>query len=319
MKKIVGAAAILIAFSIGASAPAAAQYFRTWVASTGDDTNSCSFDMPCLTLAGAIGKTNVNGEILCATPVVSGGTITIVRSVTINCEAGLGTNTQGLSNSAVSVQTAAGDTVVLRGIDFDLGAANSGTSTLNFNGAGTLILDRSKITGSKTTGNGLFFQPNGTGKLVITNSIFTGAGNGTAGAGIRIAPQPGGTAQVSIKNSSISGNTFGIAVDGSNSTGGINASIVDTLMSANVNDGVVATTSASGAPVGILISNSQSHINGFGVRSIGNATVRVDNSRIIGNGTGILALSGGALLTVGNNVVEANAVNGTFTGSFGLK
>ena len=48
-------------------------------------------------------------------------------------------------------------------------------------------------------------------------------------------------------------------------------------------------------------------------------TVRLDGSKVIGNGVGVTALSGGALLSAGNNIVEANGSNGAFSGSIAFK
>jgi hypothetical protein len=41
---------------------------------------------------------------------------------------------------------------------------------------------------------------------------------------------------------------------------------------------------------------------------------RVDGSSVIGNGTGLSFSGGGALLTYGNNAVNANGANGAFSG-----
>jgi hypothetical protein len=96
--------------------------------------------------------------------------------------------------------------------------------------------------------------------------------------------------------------------------------ITDSVLSGNINDGLVATTPAGGAPIGVYVKNTKSANNGFGIRSIGsNVTVRVDSSSAIGNGTGLNALSGGALLTFGNNAVRANGADGAFSGSIGLQ
>jgi hypothetical protein len=60
--------------------------------------------------------------------------------------------------------------------------------------------------------------------------------------------------------------------------------------------------------------------NSIGIRSIGpNVTVRVNGSTVTGNGTGLSALSGGALLTYGNNAVNANGSDGAFSGPVGLQ
>lgn len=125
-------------------------------------------------------------------------------------------------------------------------------------------------------------------------------------------PQPGGTAQVALENVRIEGNIFGVAIDGSSSTGGINATIRNSTIAGNRQDGLVATTSSGYVPIGVFVANTGAINNAFGIRSIGlNATVRVSNPEIIGNGTGVAALSGGALLSAGNNHVQANGSNGS--------
>jgi hypothetical protein len=48
-------------------------------------------------------------------------------------------------------------------------------------------------------------------------------------------------------------------------------------------------------------------------------TVRVKNSEIAGNGTGLSFSGGGALLTFGDNAVRANATDGTFSGNVALQ
>ena len=50
----------------------------------------------------------------------------------------------------------------------------------------------------------------------------------------------------------------------------------------------MATTSGGGAQIGVMVKNTKSTNNGFGIRSLGpNVTVRVDGSSVIGNGTGL--------------------------------
>ncbi len=101
-----------------------------------------------------------------------------------------------------------------------------------------------------------------------------------------------------LENVNLSGNVFGVAFDGTNSTAGINATIKDCVFSANTQDGIVATSSAGHTPIGVFVSGSALSNNGYGVRSIGpNVTVRVDSSTVTGNNTGVAALSGGALLS----------------------
>src|SRR4051794_38038969 len=67
-----------------ASAPAHAQATRTWVSGVGDDANPCSRTAPCKTFAGAISKTSNNGIINCMDD-GGFGTVTITKSITIDC------------------------------------------------------------------------------------------------------------------------------------------------------------------------------------------------------------------------------------------
>jgi hypothetical protein len=54
--------------------------------------------------------------------------------------------------------------------------------------------------------------------------------------------------------------------------------------------------------------------NPIGIRSLGpNVTVRVDGSSVLGNSTGLSFSGGGALLSAGNNMVQANGINGSFS------
>src|ERR1700742_1500938 len=66
------------------ASPAWAQATRTWVSGLGDDVNPCSRTAPCKTFAGAISKTATAGEINCLDP-GGMGTVTITKSMTINC------------------------------------------------------------------------------------------------------------------------------------------------------------------------------------------------------------------------------------------
>src|SRR5271170_779269 len=66
---------------------ASAQATRTWVSGVGDDANPCSRTAPCKTFAGAIAKTAAAGEINCLDP-GGFGAVTIVKSMTIACQAG---------------------------------------------------------------------------------------------------------------------------------------------------------------------------------------------------------------------------------------
>ena len=169
-------------------------------------------------------------------------------------------------------------------------------------------------------GFGIRIWPNALAKVVISDTTVANNGSNFGGAGIWIIPQPGGSAQVTLNRVSAESNQFGIAVDGSNSTAGINVTITDSVAASNKQDGIIAVTPAGGAPIGVMVKNTKSTNNAFGIRSIGaNVTVRVDNSAVIGNGTGLSFSGGGALLSFGNNNVAANGTNGAFSGAVALQ
>jgi hypothetical protein len=307
---------------VAMAAPAAAQATNphTWVASYGNDTLDCAYAVPCATITYAFSRTARGGEITCIDSLDFGAEAVLNRSVTINC---LGKTASlrgrvGAPPPMIRIHLPATDTVILRGLNFEeFPVAWFG---MVFTGAGTLIVDRTAVIGGSSSRNGILFTPSGPAKLVVTDSIVARHGQDGTGAGIRVMPQPGGTAQVTLERTKVSGSQFGVAVDGSNSTGGINVTIKDSVLASNVNDGVVATTSAGHAPIGVLVSNSASTNNGYGIRAIGsNVTVRVADSDIAGNGTGLATASGGALLSSGGNAVRANGVNGGFTGTEALQ
>jgi parallel beta-helix repeat protein len=57
--------------------------------------------------------------------------------------------------------------------------------------------------------------------------------------------------------------------------------------------------------------------NAIGISCVGSSTVRVSNTTVTDNGTGIDPL--GNVLSRGNNTVEGNATNGTFTAGYAAK
>jgi hypothetical protein len=81
MPTAIAAAMVALFLSL---APASAQSDRTWVSHTGNNDNNCSFSAPCKTFSQASARTSLHGEIDCL-DAGDFGTITIARSVTIDC------------------------------------------------------------------------------------------------------------------------------------------------------------------------------------------------------------------------------------------
>jgi hypothetical protein len=285
---------------------------HSWVSIATGTGTACTRLAPCAAFSTAQAATNAGGVI---SVLDSGdyGNLIISTSLTVRAEGVDGGMTiTGINASFVSVLAGPSDIVTIEGLRLD------GTGIV-FNTGAEFHVVRCVITNSTLSTYGILLEANGPSKLSVTDTVITNAGN-SQGGGIVIRPQPGGNARVALERVTINGNTFGIAADGSGSTGGINMTIADSMIAGNRQDGIVATTSAGGAPIGLLVTNTKSVNNAFGIRSLGpNVTVRVKNSDVTGNGAGLSFSGGGALLTYGNNAVNANGVDGAFSGSVGLQ
>ena len=315
---------IALGFALAVSlhaAPAEAQLASVFfVSGLGTDQPNCGVVSPCRSLQYAHDKSANGGNIQCvdSTWFLS---VTITKSITIDCT---GHNSVVipfplLADFAVTVDIApANAVVVLRGLDI-YGGFNSGTG-VHFKRGSQLHIENSRITGfaNSGVGTGIYFTPSDAAKLHVTDSTISVNGNAATGAGIIVKPTGSGSARVALTRVNVANNTFGIAADGTGSTGGINMTIADSMVSGNLQDGIIAVTPGGGAAIGVMVKNSESANNNIGIRSIGpNVTVRVDGSSVIGNGTGLSFSGGGALLSFGNNSVVANSTNGAFSGPVG--
>jgi hypothetical protein len=286
-----------------------AQIAHTWVSSTGDGT-ACTRAAPCASFDAAHTATAPGGVI---SVLDSGdyGSLAISKSLTVRAEGIDGGNSgpTGLGSS-ILITAAATDSVTLEGLRFN------GANGILFVAGGQLHVVGCVITNGHADSNaGIKFAPGGVSKLTVTDTVISNMGNGRGG-GIVINPQAGGSAEVALERVTVNGNAFGIAADGTGSTGGINMTIADSMIANNAQDGVVATTPGGGAPIGVMVKNSRIANNSIGLHSVGpGVTVRASDSTIIGNSTGVNFSGGGALLTFGNNEVQANGVNGAFSGA----
>lgn len=291
---------------------AAAQATRTWVAGVGDDANPCSRTAPCKTFAGAIVKTANNGIIDCVDQGAYGA-VTIVKSITIDCE-GVTAGSLHSSTNGVVINAAATDVVVLRGIQIDGSPATSpGLNGVRFLAGGALYIEKCTIrdsNGAAPNGNGVLFAPSGNSRLQIINSQITGHGTATTGAGVQIAPTGTGNAEVVIRDTELTGNTVGVRADASIGTGTIQINISNTVASHNRFHGFVA-IGGNGRVRMMLNDVVSSNNSGEGVRVVGpNVGVRIGRSTVSYNGTGITATGGGNILSYGDNFIDGNTVDG---------
>jgi hypothetical protein len=314
MRKFALSLAVLgaVAAPLLVAAPANAQAPRTWVASNGDDAFPCSRTQPCKTFAGALVNTQVNGEINCV-DAFGYGSVTITKSITIDC-AGTYASILASNTNGITIITEPNIKVIVRNLTIN-GTPGSGGLPgfygIRFLTSGTLHLDNVMVQNFTGAGSGfgIDFTPNGAAKLLVSNSYFENNGTATTGGGIRIRPSASGTTAV-ISKTAVNRGLQGIVADGSGG-GTINVSVHDSVVSANANDGVLATSPS--LAVNILVDRSDVFNNGTGLRAAGGssqAIIRVGNSTISANGVAT-ATVGGQVLSYLNNFINANGVDTT--------
>lgn len=112
---------LALCFSV-VSITAMSQATRTWVSGVGDDVNPCSRTAPCKTLAGAISKTAIGGEINVLDP-GGFGAVTITKSITIDGGGVIG-----------SILSSATNGIIVNSADAVVTIRN-----FSINGAGTIL------------------------------------------------------------------------------------------------------------------------------------------------------------------------------------
>jgi hypothetical protein len=300
--------AMVLLFSAG---PARAQ-FVLFVGPSGSDTNGCTPSAPCATFQGAINKFSAaNSQINCL-GTGNYGPITITFSLTIDCGDGNVGNIVSSNASAITINTTAAATIVLRhlalnGLEF--AGTTFGIDARSFF-SGTLIVEDCMIHGFHGQfGAGIEFNPNnGRGLLQVSNSqIFDNFD------GIIVFPASGQIASVTLNRiESVANSSDGIGLNG----GVVAGTMRDSVVGENGNTGVFASSSQ----VFFTIEESSivdNLVNGIQTASAG-SVVNVGASTIGGNGTGVLA-SSGSLISFGNNQMSANGTNGNFTSTTALR
>jgi len=295
-----------LAFAI-AVAPAHAQATRTWVSGIGNDGNTCTRTSPCLTFARALTQTAARGEINCLDS-GSFGTVNIGKSVTINCEGAIGGVQAGNGATGITVNIAANDVVYLRGLD--ILAASNGVSGISLIQAGELHVEHCLIHGFNFgAASGIAVAASGQSRLFVSDSFITNNGNG-----ILIRPTGSGIVNAAVKQVHLESNGVGLGVDSTAGTGAVNLSLVDSVAAGNGGGsiGVATLTNAAKGIANVMINRTSLSANLVGLRSNGpRSTVRIGDSEITQNTTGVQSSNSGVLQSYGNNQLNGNKTDGT--------
>ena len=308
----------LFAASLLASSPAAAQATRTWVSGVGDDVNPCSRTAPCKTFAGAISKTAAGGEINCIDP-GGFGAVTITKSMTIDCSTvTAGVLVAGTNGITINTATDPNSRVAIRGLTIDGGPPGSNSlAGIRVVQAGTVIIENVRIWNfSGTPGRGVNIDGAAQNMQVfIANSTI----DNNSGGGVVASPGGGFSASVELRNVRLMNNgTTQLFVTTASGGSAVNATVIDSQLAGGGIAGTsgVAAKALTGTATVLIKSSSISGNPVYGINSNGaGADVRVGDTAITNNGTGLNTANTGKLESFGDNDLAGNTTPGAFTGT----
>jgi hypothetical protein len=299
--------AAAVAFIISA-APASAQATRTFVSGTGNDADPCSRTAPCKTFAGAISKTFINGEINCLDP-GGYGTVNITKSITIDCTGTYGSIlASGTTGVIVNIATSANDptrSVRLRGLTIN-GTGASGAVGTRTGLDGIRILQATSVFVEDTviaefTQQGIEVAGTLGVNLTLDNVVI----RNTNVSGVTLATA-GGQVVTSFNNVRIDGTPLALSA-----ANRVRANIRNVNLPHNA-----TAIQTSGVDNIINAENVMISFANTGVLGSAGSTVRISNSVITQNATG-LNPNGGSVISLSGNSVTGNTVDGAFTGTVG--
>lgn len=303
--------ALLTLVFAGSGAPAMAQPARVFVSTRGNDTRVCaSVRRPCRTLAAAIARVRAGGDVIVVRTGTYGGAL-VDKSVTIGAAPGV----SAIVQQPLVVSPGSDGSVVLRGLSLRMGADD----TAVWHESGRLHVERSNIEGG---GRGIYTRPSA-GDLLVTDTTIldvtaealrVDAANQTFVEDSRFENARinglfvGGAARVTLNRSAfVLAGEFGLTVS------------ADALLRAShclfaENDGAGVTVDSPNADVTIEDSEIVNNVDLAGL-AVTAGTVRLSNSTVAGNLTGLIQRFGGVLESYGNNRIRGNTFDtfGTIT------
>ena len=297
-------------FAMGLLAgPTAAQAaIATWVSGTGSDAGNCAITAPCRTFAFAHDQTNNNGSI----NVLSSGNfgpLIITKPISIvaqGVEAVINTATAADGGSAILVQAGGGAIVSLRGLTIDLrGTDNFGISFVS--GAALHVQDCV----IRKTKNGIFFRPSGASELTVADSVISNS----SGGGIFVSPSGSGHAKLALARIQVENNEFSGILLSAGGSAAIEAAVNDSIVAGNVERGIAA----FGGTTEVTINGSAAVDNDTGIFSQNSAIVRIGDSTVTGNATGLAVAGNGVIASYRTNKINGNGTDGAPTSTISMK
>ena len=309
-------------------------FMETWVATTGDNRNNCSRTQPCRTFERAIDMTAPGGHVG-VLDAGNFGSFFIGKALSItNDGPGEARVTIRRPDVAINVRAGPSDRVYLRGLTID--GLEGGVIGIYFGAGAALHIHNCTIRNfrQRTTtpgAVGIMIAATAESEVYISDSVITGNGNAPEiSYGLAIQPGEDGTAKVMLNRVQINDNVNGVLVDGSAITRrpeiivgrpaeqvrpmSLYLAMRDSVIAGNTGFGLTARSTSTATPLGlattVVVDRTMLVSNGVGIAADSTrATVRVVDSTITGNGTGLLSLNAGHLNYAKSNTFGDNRVN----------
>ena len=316
----------LALFMLAAALEAAAAQ-RTFVASSGLDSNACSLVAPCRSFQAAMAQTSPGGEVIVLDSAGYGG-VTISQAVSIVAPPGIYAGVSVLSGTGIIVNAGAGNKVTLRGLTIN---GLGGTVAIAFTSGDALYVNNISIAGFSTPGALGISAALGAsvGNLVIEDSIFrdnatalqTATGTGSLKLNVErssfvrngIGADLQGNTTGTLQATSFTGGTTGLSAGLAGSNRTLKVELRDCTVSDNSANGIVASATTSPTTLSVVSTMiSGNGAIGLQVSNSGNGAY-VSDSTITRNATGVSATLSGTIVSAQDNRLVDNTSNGTFT------
>jgi len=281
------------------------------------DSNPCTFAQPCRSFQRAHDVLATDGEIDVLDP-AGYGAVTITKSISIQ-----GHGFAGLAvtfGTGMTINAGANDKINLRGLLIDgVGTGNVG---IQFNAGGSLNIQDCLVRNFTQFG----IRVSGSAQLHISDTlvadITANPPTSTAGQGIKIDPSAGNVTAV-LSRVRVDGAHFvGLAAgDANQNSAVVNISVEDSEISnSSAGFGILASAPVPSSAQ-VMVRNSSFNYNFIGIQAqqSANAIVRVTRSSITGNATGVVGSAPAIVYSYGDNSLDGNTVNGTFTSTIPLQ
>lgn len=306
--------ALLAVAAMFTGAPAQAQngtLTRTFVSSTGIDTNPCTIAAPCASFARAYTQVQTGGIVAALDP-GKYGPLTVSGPVTVDGN-GWAAITAPATGTGVTINAQQSDKVTLKGLNIDgVGAANYG---VYLNTGGELnILD---CTIKNTLLDGVYTGALATMLLLVSNTYISNVNSQATSSGVYVysgAGSPNGELTVAFDHVTISDATAGVSLYAG--TRVIEAIIADSDLITSAPSGGTPTTAfvaqGTDANVHITLKNVRLAGDGNSINLKGSTTMYLSQVAETGGGLGSTFSQTDHILCDGTNHVSVTC-NGTWS------